>query len=93
MTFRLLFLQNGAMKTTIRIGVCVLLLFGLSAAHGGPEKVETQITILVPEKGQNETILKINDKLLAYWIVCAFVMSAAQMVLHVLGYPSARKRE
>ena len=35
----------------------------------------------------------INDKLLAYWIVCAFVMSAAQMVLHVLGYPSARKRE
>ena len=35
----------------------------------------------------------LNDKLLAYWIVCAFVMSAAQMVLHVLGYPSARKRD
>ena len=34
----------------------------------------------------------IYDKLLVYWIVCAFVMSAAQMVLHVLGFPSARKR-
>ena len=35
----------------------------------------------------------LNDKLLAYWIVCAFVMSFAQMVLHALGYPSARKRK
>ena len=35
----------------------------------------------------------INDKLLVYWIVCAFVMSGAQMVLHVLGYPSARKKD
>jgi hypothetical protein len=35
----------------------------------------------------------INDKLLAYWIVCAFVMSMTQMVLHVLGYPSARKKQ
>lgn len=34
----------------------------------------------------------IYDRLLAYWIVCAFVMSLSQMVLHVLGYPSARKR-
>jgi hypothetical protein len=34
----------------------------------------------------------INDKLLAYWIVCAFVMSLSQMVLHVLGFPSARKK-
>lgn len=35
----------------------------------------------------------IYDKLLVYWIVCAIVMSAAQMALHVLGYPSARKRK
>ena len=41
----------------------------------------------------NATARWIYDKLLAYWIVCAFVMSAAQMVLHVLGYPSARKRK
>ena len=34
----------------------------------------------------------INDKLLVYWIVCACVMSFAQMALHALGYPSARKR-
>ncbi len=35
----------------------------------------------------------INDKILVYWIVCAFVMSITQMVLHALGYPSARKRQ
>jgi len=34
----------------------------------------------------------INDRILAYWIVCAFVMSLSQMILHVLGYPSARKK-
>jgi hypothetical protein len=34
----------------------------------------------------------INARILAYWIVCAFVMSITQMVLHVLGYPSARQK-
>jgi len=34
----------------------------------------------------------LNRNLLVYWIACAFVMSLAQMVLHVMGYPSARKK-
>lgn len=31
--------------------------------------------------------------LFAYWILCAFVVSIAQMALHALGYPTARKRD
>ena len=45
--------------------------------------------VLFPE---SELARWINDRILAYWIVCAFVMSITQMVLHVLGYPSARKK-
>ena len=57
------------------------LLFAMIAGLAGP--------VLFPES----TLARwINEKLLVYWIVCAFVMSITQMVLHVLGYPSARKR-
>ncbi len=35
----------------------------------------------------------INRYLLAYWIVCTFVVSLAQMALHALGLPSARRKK
>lgn len=53
------------MKTSLRIGLCLLLLGGLctwNALEAGAEKVITTITITVPERGQEETIVKINGK-------------------------------
>jgi uncharacterized protein (TIGR03000 family) len=50
------------MKTSTRIALCLLVVLGLSSWSFAQEKVTTTIAILVPERGQNETILKINDK-------------------------------
>jgi hypothetical protein len=36
--------------------------------------------------------LATDTGLFSYWFICGFVMSIAQMVLHVLGYPSARRK-
>lgn len=36
--------------------------------------------------------LATDTGLFSYWFICAAVVSIAQMVLHVFGYPSARKR-
>ncbi len=36
--------------------------------------------------------LATDTGLFSYWFICAAVISVAQMVLHVLGFPSATKR-
>ncbi len=36
--------------------------------------------------------LATDTGLFSFWFICAAVISVAQMVLHVLGYPSATKR-
>lgn len=50
------------MKTSTRIALCLLVVLGFSSWGSAQEKVISTITILVPEKGQEETILKVNDK-------------------------------
>ena len=50
------------MKTSIRIALCLLVLASLVAVNGAGEKATSEITILVPEKGQDETKVKINGK-------------------------------
>src|SRR5262249_18476875 len=57
--FRQPFLQRAIMKTPIRIASCLVILTCLVAVHGGQEKVTSEITVLVPEKGQEETIVRI----------------------------------
>ena len=50
------------MKTLTRIALCLLVLTALSAQTFTQEKVTTTITILVPERGEEETTVKINGK-------------------------------
>ncbi len=54
------------MKNSIRVGLCLVVLAGLStwnAVEGQKgKKVESQITILVPPAGQEETVVTINGK-------------------------------
>jgi uncharacterized protein (TIGR03000 family) len=50
------------MKTSLRIGLCLLLLAGFTTWNVAQEKVESKLTILVPEKGHAETIVKVNGK-------------------------------
>jgi len=50
------------MKTASRITLCLFLLVGLSSANWAQEKAQSTVTILVPEKGQEETIVKVNGK-------------------------------
>jgi len=50
------------MKTAFRIAVCVLAVAALASPSCAQDKVQTEITILVPERGQEETIVKINGK-------------------------------
>ena len=50
------------MKNLTRIALCFVVLLGLSTWNDAQEKTETTITITVPERGQAETILKVNGK-------------------------------
>jgi len=50
------------MKNFTRIAFCVLVLLGVSTWNIAQEKVESTITITVPERGHAETILKVNGK-------------------------------
>jgi len=50
------------MKTPPRFGLCLLFLVALTAAAVGQEKAESTVTILVPEKGHEETVVKVNGK-------------------------------
>lgn len=50
------------MATLTRITLCLLLLAGVASRSLAQEKLATTITILVPERGQEETILKVNGK-------------------------------
>src|SRR5438105_277893 len=50
------------MKTSIRIALCLVVLAAVSSQTRGQEKVTTTITILVPEKGEEETTVKVNGK-------------------------------
>lgn len=50
------------MKTSLRIGLCLLLLAGFTTWNVAQEKVESKLTIVVPEKGHAETIVKVNGK-------------------------------
>ena len=34
-----------------------------------------------------------DANLFSYWILCGLAVSIAQMVLHVLGYPTARRKD
>lgn len=51
------------MKTAFRIALCFLVVIAFSGVNVGGEKATSTITILVPEKGQEETVLKIDGKL------------------------------
>ena len=48
------------MKTSIRIAACLLVLAGTASWISAQEKVVSTITITVPEKGQEETKVKVN---------------------------------
>src|SRR5207302_964810 len=51
------------MKTSIRIALCLALLAGVSTWNIiAQEKATTEITITVPEKGHEETVVKVNGK-------------------------------
>ena len=50
------------MKTSLRIALCLLVLAGVATRGVAQEKIVTTITILVPEKGQEETVVKVNGK-------------------------------
>jgi uncharacterized protein (TIGR03000 family) len=50
------------MKTLTRIAVCLAFLTALATPSFAQEKVPTEITILVPEKGMEETKVKVNGK-------------------------------
>lgn len=50
------------MKNMTRFALCLLIIFVLSPWYSAQEKVETQITILVPPAGDEETQVKVNDK-------------------------------
>jgi uncharacterized protein (TIGR03000 family) len=51
------------MKTSIRIALCLAVLAGASTWNSAQEKATTEITILVPEKGNGEeTEVKVNGK-------------------------------
>lgn len=51
------------MKIASRIVLCFLVAVALAGVNVGQEKTTSTVTILVPEKGQEETVLKINGKL------------------------------
>lgn len=52
------------MKTSIRIALCSLFVVGTATCSTAQDKdkVLTEITIIVPEKGQEETVVKVNGK-------------------------------
>lgn len=50
------------MKTATRIILCFVLLVAFSTWNLAQEKAVSTLTITVPEKGQEETVLKINGK-------------------------------
>jgi uncharacterized protein (TIGR03000 family) len=50
------------MKTASRITLCFLVLIGFSTWNVAQEKAVSTLTIIVPERGQEETVLKINGK-------------------------------
>jgi uncharacterized protein (TIGR03000 family) len=52
------------MKTLARIGFCIALFLTLALVAGTQEKATSIITILVPERGEEETILKIDGKVI-----------------------------
>ncbi len=52
------------MKTALHLTLCLLVVIGFSGVNVGQEKTTSTVTILVPEKGQEETVLKINGKLI-----------------------------
>jgi uncharacterized protein (TIGR03000 family) len=56
------FKLQAVMKNLTRLLVCFALLLSLSAWNDAQEKAEATLTILVPERGNEETILKINGK-------------------------------
>jgi uncharacterized protein (TIGR03000 family) len=60
--FTILFFAQVIMKTSIRVAVCLLVLAGTATLNSAQEKLVSTITIIVPERGQEETIVKINGK-------------------------------
>ncbi|MBI3822013.1 MAG: class I SAM-dependent methyltransferase [Planctomycetes bacterium] len=50
------------MKTSFRLALCLLFAAFVSARASAQDKVLTEITILVPDKGQEETVVKVNGK-------------------------------
>jgi uncharacterized protein (TIGR03000 family) len=56
------FFQQAAMKITVRFALCLALFLSFSAWNIAQEKAISTITILVPERGQDETKLKVNGK-------------------------------
>jgi uncharacterized protein (TIGR03000 family) len=52
------------MKTASRIIICLFLLASFSAWNIAQEKAVSTLTITVPERGQEETVLKINGKVI-----------------------------
>jgi len=52
------------MKTATRLILCLLVVLALSAANLAQDKAQSIVTILVPERGQEETVLKVNGKLI-----------------------------
>ena len=50
------------MKTASRITACLFLLVALASWNFAQEKVQSTLTITVPERGQEETVLKVNGK-------------------------------
>jgi uncharacterized protein (TIGR03000 family) len=47
------------MKTSIRIALCLFVLAGLTAYNAAQEKATSEFTVVVPERGQEETVVKI----------------------------------
>jgi uncharacterized protein (TIGR03000 family) len=50
------------MKNSTRTAFCLVVFLALTTYGVAQEKIPTHITILVPEKGHEETILKVNGK-------------------------------
>ena len=67
---------------------CITFAVFLAAILGGEVLAE-----FAPQTRFGHWLAASDANLFSYWILCGLAVSVAQMVLHVMGYPTARRRE
>src|ERR1700740_3360794 len=67
---------------------CLTFAVFLAAILGGEWLAE-----FAPDSRLGHWLAASDANLFSYWILCGLAISIAQMALHVLGYPTARKKD